>query len=285
MKFFTLAALYISLMGLLTACQPNLLNAMQDEIQSLKKQLTLATDRQEIENLMARRAMFHSIGRNEQELALWSTDSEIRWAQNQGCWIGREAIENYYVTVNYAMQKAQLAAMSAANPAIKNDFNKNRYIGNNVYHLLTTPLIEVAGDGQTAKAFWYTPGVILSSVDGLTSQGINMWEKYHVDLVKEQGQWRFLHIQVSTDWAAPFGEALPVQYSAVAAMGTEGAEKQSPGPGAEGIEVPGPTIAKRLYQEYSPTRQARLSPKLPEPYDTLSHTFEYADCISDSATQ
>ena len=177
------------------------------------------------------------------------------------------------------MQAAQLALMSQTNPNIENDMQTNRYIGNNVWHLLTTPIIEVAEDGLSAKAFWYTPGVILASTDGLSAQGMHMWEKYFVDLIKEDGEWRFLHIQVATDWAAPLGEGLPQHSGDLAAMGTEGgAQQMGPGPGAEGLDIPPPTISKTLYSEYSPTRRQSLTPRLPEPYSTLNDTFEYADC-------
>ncbi|TPV60882.1 hypothetical protein FJ444_04475 [Aestuariibacter sp. GS-14] len=259
----------------LSACKPQ--SSQQWEV--LQKEIQKAKSINDIQNLMARRAMYHSIGHNELEFELWSKRDDIRWAQNQGCWIGRETIKTYYVDVNYQMQAAQLKLMSESNPAIDNDLKTNRYIGNNVWHLLTTPIIEVADDGESAKAFWYTPGVILASTDGLTAQGMHMWEKYFVDLIKEDGEWRFLHIQVATDWAAPLGQGLPQSNSNIAAVGSEGgAQQMGPGPGAEGLVIPPPTISKVLYSEYSPTRRQHLTPRLPEPYSTFSDTFEYADC-------
>lgn len=267
-------ALLAAGIGSLTACKDD-----NQQLHELQKQLTRTQAVNEIQNLMSKRAMYHSIGRNELELELWSKRDDIRWAQNQGCWIGRDTITKYYVEVNKQMQAAQLEMMSKSNPNIENDMEKNRYIGNNVWHLLTTPIIEVAGDGASAKAFWYTPGVILASMDGLKAQGMHMWERYFVDLVKEDGHWRFLNIQVGTDWAAPLGEGLPAMHGDIAAMGSEGGSQQmGPGPGAENLEIPGPTIAKKLYTEYTPTRVQSMGAKLPEPYATLSETFQYADC-------
>lgn len=239
----------------------------------------IARDLQEIQNTMGRRFFYHSVGQNEKELELWAKKSPIRWAQNQGCWVGIDALREYYVTTNYAMQRANLAKKSKANPAIENNFEKNRQIGESVYHLLTSPIIEVAKDGKTAKAVWYTPGVILTG-NGVKSEGMDMWERYGVDFIKEDGQWRFLHIEVFTDFAKPLGDPLTVQSESAATVGTEGAAQQGPGPGAEGgaIKVPGPTIAKKLYEEFSQTRVPVLKPRLPEPYTTYSKTFEYADC-------
>lgn len=251
------------------------------DLAALRYQAQSARDVQDIQNLMSRRAMLHSIGHNEEELELWSRKREIRWAQNGGCWIGDD-YRRYYVDVNFQMQKAQLAALSKSNPAIANDFARNRYVGSTVLHILSTPIIEIAGDGQSAKGFWYTPGVILSSPDGKTGEGVNMWERYGVDFVREDGRWRFLHIEVITDFAYPFGGGLmtPVAGAPKADASNSGSEgsKQAPGPGAEGIDVPGPTIARAMGESWTPTRVPKLTPRLPEPYRTLGETFEYADC-------
>jgi ketosteroid isomerase-like protein len=236
----------------------------------------IARDVQEVQNLMSRRAFYHSVGQNENELKLWAKKTPIRWAQNQGCWIGMDALRDYYETTNYAMQRANLAKKAKNNPVIENNFEKNRQVGEAVYHLLTTPIIEIAKDGKTAKGMWYTPGVILTG-DGKKSEGMDMWERYGVDFIKEDGQWRFLHIAVYTDFAKPFGAPLTPQSESTATVGTEGAA-QGPGPGGETIKVPGPTISKKMYEEFSQTRVPKLEPRLPEPYTTLSKTFEYADC-------
>lgn len=236
----------------------------------------LARDVLDIQNLMSRRAFYHSIGQNENELKLWAQKSPVRWAQNQGCWVGMAAIRDYYETTNYAMQRANLANKAKNNPKIENDFDKNRFIGESIFHLLTTPIIEVARDGKTAKGMWYTPGVILTG-DGRKSEAMDIWERYGVDFIKEDGQWRFLHVQVNTDFMKPMGAPFPDQNESAAAMGSEG-NAAPPVPGAEGVKVPGPTMPKKLYQEFSQTRVPSLTPALPVPYETLSKTFEYADC-------
>lgn len=235
-----------------------------------------------IQNLMSRRMFYHSVGRNELELELWSKTraNEVRWAQNQGCYVGMKSLKVYYDDVNRQMQAAGLKQLAAANPAIKN-VPENRFIGNTILHTLTTPIIEVAEDGQSAKGVWYTPGVILGTKsDGRTPEGLWIWERYGVDFIKEDGRWAILNAQVNTDFAGPMGQPLTKQNFEAAAMGTEGAA--APGPGASGIKIPGPDIAKRTYEEFDATRVPRLEPRLPEPYRTFKDTFAYADC-SDGA--
>ncbi len=236
----------------------------------------IARDVQEIQNLMSRRAFYHSVGRNEMELALWAKKSPIRWAQNQGCWVGMDSLKVYYDDINRKMQAADLARVSKLNPAIK-DVPENRGVGNNALHLLTTPVIEVAGDGRTAKGMWYTPGIIMTSTDGKTPSAFWIWERYGVDFIREDGHWAFLHVQVNTDFMNPMGSPMQVQGEDAAAMGSE--KGAAPGPNMPAdLKIPGPDIPKKLYREFGATRVPVLTPALPEPYETLSQTFEYADC-------
>jgi SnoaL-like domain/EF hand len=233
-----------------------------------------AAEALEIQNLMSRRMFYHSVGRNELELALWSKTQPIRWAQNQGCWLGMDSLKVYYDDVNRQMQAAELTRLSQANPAIKN-VPENRFIGNTILHTLTTPIIEIAGDGQSAKGVWYTPGAILAPGEGKgAGEAMWIWERYGVDLIKEEGRWALLHVQVNTDFAGPIGQPLSKQGFDAAAMGSEGGAQSS----APAVKVPGPDVAVRIYEEFGPTRLPRLEPRLPEPYRTLSETFQYADC-------
>lgn len=240
----------------------------------LEQALQRATDAQEIQNLMSRRAFYHSIGQNELELALWAKKQPIRWAQNQGCWMGMASLKVYYDDVNRKMQAGDLARLSKLNPAIK-DTPANRGVGNNAIHTLTTPIIEIARDGRTAKGMWYTPGVILTTEDGKTPKAMWIWERYGVDFVREDGRWAFLHVQVNTDFMNDMGKPMQVQAEDAAAMGSEGGAGPNLPPG---VTIPGPDIPRKLYQEFGATRVPALVPPLPEPYETLSKTFEYADC-------
>jgi hypothetical protein len=213
----------------------------------------------ELQNLMGRR----------------SKKREIHWAQNQGCWVGMKSLKVYYDDVNRKMQAAELERLSKANPKIRN-VPQNRFIGNTVLHVLTTPIIEVADDLQSAKGVWYTPGMALSAGDGITPQAYWIWERYGVDFIREDGKWVLLNVQVNTDFISPMGKPLTLPESS-ATMGSESSQAQL-GPGPDGIVVPGPDIPVPTYQDYSVTRVPSLVPRLPEPYKTLAATFQYADC-------
>lgn len=247
---------------------------IKPDLASIAHELERSRDVQEIQNLMARRMWFHSVGQNEDELALWSKKREVRWAQNQGCYVGMKSIALGYDTINRKNERAEIERLSKLNPKIVNDW-KSRFVGNTVLHTLNSPLIVVADDLQSAKALWYTPGAILTTTDGVKPVGFWIWERYGVDFVKEDGQWRFLNVQVNTDFMNPMGAPLQPQGPDAAAMGVEGVQANGPKPA---FTVPPPDISKATYREFGATRVPTLTPRLPVPYRTLSETFQYADC-------
>lgn len=150
-------------------------------------------------------------------------------------------------------------------------------------HQITTPVIEIAGDGQTAKAMWMSTGAILirgeqESADGQCAK----WDsgKYAVDFKKINGQWKIWHLHVCDLWRtdydtnpvtnagkAPEGvtPAVLADYQARVAAG----ENLRPG----GMPVPdGPTTSCYTYAVDS---RASEGPLPPEPYETFSETFAY----------
>jgi hypothetical protein len=75
--------------------------------------------------------------------------------------------------------------------------------GNFSMRTLTTPIIEIAGDGKTAKAFWYTIGWT-SSAQGDKGQAQWSFERYGIDFVKEDDDWKIWHFHVYNDFDTPY---------------------------------------------------------------------------------
>lgn len=59
---------------------------------------------------------------------------------------------------------------------------------------LTTPMIEVAGDGQTAKAVWWCPGGGAMVEEGKDPEAIWAWGMLGVDFVLEGACWKVWHL-------------------------------------------------------------------------------------------
>jgi hypothetical protein len=137
--------------------------------------------------------------------------------------------------------------------------------------MLTTPVIEVAQDGQTAKGFWiaFGPGAGASPnqmPDGSYFNAAWMGVKFGVDFIKEEGQWKLWHLATLLAFANSFDKSWVDQ--ALAA-------KANPMPARPAAPLePGvrPIIEESAY---AVTRAPKQQPKLPEPYQTFKDTFTY----------
>jgi hypothetical protein len=56
----------------------------------------------------------------------------------------------------------------------------------------TNPIIEVASDGQRARGVWFSPGILTEGTKDI--QGW-IYGKYDNDYIKEDGEWRILHLR------------------------------------------------------------------------------------------
>jgi hypothetical protein len=69
---------------------------------------------------------------------------------------------------------------------------------------VTTPVIEVAGDGKTAKGVWIATGTRTEARPGQKPEGCWAWLKYGADFVKEDGIWKFWHFQTYGIYFTPY---------------------------------------------------------------------------------
>lgn len=246
----------------------------------------------QVQNVMSKHTYMHSVGLNRDEVdALWvsptgkfaktATFSSPMWVMN-----GIPVIRAAYGDENERNREAALKALNAVDPTVKFE-PANLGAGHEwVMHTTTTPLIEVAGDGQTAKGMWYSPGMGLMAhmANGqATVGGTFFWEKYAGDFVKENGVWKIWHLQMAYDftpaipkeWTKDFaiGQADPAAAEkAAAAALREAGERMS------GTLPPGFSKPKFSYPAYSVKRPSIVYPPLPQPYYTFKETFSYCNC-------
>lgn len=124
-----------------------------------------AADSIAIQNLMSRHEYMHAAGRNLEELDNHWVSAKGKFAATatfgSPAWVmyGFDTIRNAYGMKSASDAKAGLANMAKADPSVK-DVPENYGAGAEwVMHTSTTPVIEIAGDGQTAQGAWYSPGV------------------------------------------------------------------------------------------------------------------------------
>jgi hypothetical protein len=246
----------------------------------------------EVQNTFSKHVYYHSASRHVDELAdIWVKEegphaATASWTSNSGIIEGMAQIRKFYGENLTEHLKMLLAKTSKIIPEIKN-VPENLGVGFGYeMNFLTTPVIEIAGDGKTAKGLWYSPGV--NTVGSVTESGkTNMsgeWRmtKYGVDFVKEDGKWKIWHISICLDnplpgWSYKDGQAVyePVAHTvAVAHSGSapSGAVEGHPSSATSGISLkPNPDP----YKTWSPVRTQKIQPKLPEPYYTFNETFSY----------
>ncbi|MBP2642696.1 MAG: hypothetical protein H6Q67_583 [Firmicutes bacterium] len=247
-------------------------------LEQLAQMTQKALDYQEIENLMSRHEYYHTQGRNIEELkAIWvrkapDTDTAT-FTMQHGSMIGMKSIMYQYGEFHEKSNNVELGLIHKVRPDIAN-VPENAGIGQFAEHTLTTACIEIAGDGKTAKGMWYSPGVVAGiDIKNGKPHSLWMWEKYGVDFVKEDGQWKIWHLLVCTDFGFPIGSQWPKEENE--AVNTQGTEGTAPPPEIAAI-MPKFDKEAENYKEYSPTKmpQDNIS-RPPEPYYTFSETFSY----------
>ena len=104
-----------------------------------EQQVQRAHDIMQIKNVMGRHAWYHCFCQHPEEYAdIWSKRDDISWGNSMGYNYGREAFYDCYVR--------------------DQDENPEPETGICFIHTLTTCLVEVAEDGETAQGMWITPG-------------------------------------------------------------------------------------------------------------------------------
>jgi hypothetical protein len=135
--------------------------------------------------------------------------------------------------------------------------------------LTGTPIIEVGGDGETARAMWIMLEGWARAHGGWGPPVARWaWSKLAADFVQEDGRWRFWHYvknplfmsEYTESWVDRVLKAPPM--SAEMLWEIHGAQPDRP--------------SSRQYNPYSITRAPTLFPPPPEPYETFDEVEPYS---------
>jgi hypothetical protein len=251
---------------------------MEENKPALSERIHRATAAIECEKVMSRHCYYHAGGVHREEIdEFWTKEKPLTWAHNFG---QMNSLENYTACYAYD-QEANAAQYYALLEPVYPEVaavGDRRALIEEAMHLLVSPIIEVAGDGQTAKGLWYTPGCIFSTLTPRKErEGMWIWERYGADFVFEDGQWVYRNLKVCCDiaglmdepgWGLSQGPPGPPPDSG------SGDDEAGPPPGpggAHAVAVPGP-----LHYNLSPTQLPQDRPGIPVPYRTFEETFDYA---------
>ena len=218
----------------------------------------------ECEKVMSRHVYWHSAGIHRDEWEeYWSKKVDITWGHG---WGRQDDRYSYYFS--YVLEKERNAFKTFM--GIKLNYpdveNCTRLDGVAEYsnHLTTSPVIEVAEDGKSAKALWQ----FQAADTRVTACGpLSIWKIGYMaaDLVEEDGEFKVLNLLYALDIDHPCAEPW-----------TE-PSKYAPDPefAAFDIPEPEPNVPMEVYRAYSVDRPYQEPPKMPVPYTTLAETFSY----------
>ena len=181
---------------------------------------------------MSRHVLYHCYGEHRAEMEeIWvqepANQATASFGQNQGCYVGYDAIWEAYVEghdSNWLETAKSYAAQQGIDVSgMTDDEILETYggMGQLLLHVTTTAIIEVAEDGLTAKGYWYSPGMIAESGQSANS----IWEAYGADFIKENGEWKLWHLHMYTDFMCAFGDTF---------TSTSDSSKAMPGNGGPG---------------------------------------------------
>jgi hypothetical protein len=145
---------------------------------SLEQKVQELWDVQEIKKVMAR-YVYYSYGRDWERVPDMFANREDIWIDCEGFGIfdGRKGIETFFVDWHHSMEGDGKGVFAL--------------------HLLTTEIIEVAEDRQTARGLWISPGAEGRRMAGSEDLGAFwIWGMYAIDFIKENGEWKFWHFRI-----------------------------------------------------------------------------------------
>ena len=225
-------------------------------------------DAQEIQNVFSLHEYYHQVSRHADEMdAIWAQKTPglaMEEAVLNGRYEGLEAVRGYYVDFFERFYTANLDEVRRLYPQVKTDPDAAIPFGVQLLHTLTTPVIEVAEDRETAKAVWISPGLVTAPASGKL-QAFWHWDRYAIDFAREDGMWRIWHFWVGRDFTTPYEKSWVNAFFDPPDINLEEISG-FPKPNAPSMTT---------YGGYSPFQAARFVPVPPVPYRTFSETFSY----------
>jgi hypothetical protein len=237
-------------------------------VEEENRTLQRVKDTQEIQNVFSLHEYYHQASRHGDEMdAIWAQKTPglaMEEAVLNGRYEGLEAVREYYVDFFECFYALGLEEVRKIYPEVEIELGARLPFGVQLLHTLTTPVIEVAEDRETAKAVWISPGVVTAPAGGRL-QAFWHWDRYAIDFVREEGAWKIWHFWVGKDFSTPYHRSWVEDFFEPPGISLEAV------PGFPKPNAPSMTT----YHGYSPFEPAKFVPVPPVPYRTFSETFSY----------
>ena len=225
-------------------------------------------DQRAIKNLMGKYANTVLLNR-EQEVfpRFWSEDGPTL-AFNDGVYRGAAAVKAYY---DVCRDRNALVAglLQKRFPERLGGMSEEEIYGIGPFKVmpLYCPIIEVAGDGKTAKGLWFCQGA-KNDVEACGPRARWTLGWFAADFRKEADGWKIWHMQYVNDVDGTCGQSWGRE-----AVVYPDLPEFAP---LKDFAYPAYTETKTVRAYYTPDRPITEAPAIPEPYETFADTFSYA---------
>lgn len=154
---------------------------------TIERDLEIFSIKQKLKNMMSFYMLQAWTIDNGEYLEKWAHREDCSLMMPWGCYSGYEGVVRcYQVDHGFVMD-------NPIDPGMTKALSGALYI-----HTVTTPVIEVAEDMQTARGMWWSNGTEGNGLNGgdfsLMGWGGWMWGGYCVDFIKEDGEWKIWHM-------------------------------------------------------------------------------------------
>ena len=240
----------------------------------LETKLAIIEGGQACENAHAWHAILHAAGHTTEEIeTFWSKyRDDLYWGYNMAGMYGREEVMSNWAGGLEGGARGLFPVFNEMYPETKDmdPLPLSEYS----LHAIGTPIVEVGEDLKTARALYYSTGMLYRRISSSGKQmAVWMLERYGEDYVREDGFWKIVHECVLNDaggaqdvtnfaidcfnkWKSPMGP-MP------GGDGPKPEGKGGPGgPGPQGAQggPGGPTNKPKKGQAYSKSARPGLHP-------------------------
>lgn len=225
-------------------------------------------DHREIKNLMGKLSNMILLNREGEIFeAFWADNEDVCLAFNDGYYKGKSAVSSYYAAVRERNMLVASLLRDRFPEKLGGKSDDEIYgIGPFKVYPMYTPVIEIAGDGKTAKGLWYCAGA--KNEVGSSGPVANWtWGYFAADYIREGKAWKILHLQMLTDVDSIAGQSWGKPVTPYPELPEFAPLKD--------FKYPAYTEAVQIRAPYSPQRPNTGAPALPKPYGAFSETFSY----------
>ncbi len=258
------------------------IDALEQRLEQAEKKAARADDYRQIMNVMAGHSFCYNAHQQQYEIdRFWTKEKQDCYYNGNTTPIG---VETYYVNNTKRLRDLQ---REIVNRVYNRNLTEDDNVGYRVMNMLTTPFIEIAGDGLTAQAVWFTFNIMCHvDEDGVPQPSVNAG-KQCAEFTKENGEWKLWRFRPCAG-----GFDLDIQLANTGLASSEEFSKKM------SFGIPKPTEEEerlmhfRLLKNgpkdrtsfeafgYTPWTPTCADPELPKPYETWEDTtafFEFAD--------